>query len=83
MIALYREPQFTFRFDDDRVVSRFHLEGVEAGRRVGVFKLDATNPHGLGRITAATVGAGGWVDVPEPILVRVGEGFVVVPEDQT
>lgn len=83
MIALYHESQFTFRFGDDRVVSRFHLEGVEAGRRVSVFKLDATNQHRQGRITAATVGDGGWVDVPEPILVRAGEGFVVVPEDQT
>jgi hypothetical protein len=26
------------------------------------------------------VGEGGWVDLPEPIIVRAGEGFVAVPE---
>jgi hypothetical protein len=28
----------------------------------------------------ATVGEGGWVDLAEPIIVRAGEAFVVVPE---
>ena len=33
MLPLYEEPHFTFRFADDRIIPRFHLEGVEAGRR--------------------------------------------------
>ena len=32
MIPLYEEPYFTFRFADDRLIPRFHLEGVDAGR---------------------------------------------------
>ncbi len=34
----------------------------------------------LGLMTTATVGEGGWVDLDEPILVRAGEAFLVVPE---
>jgi hypothetical protein len=29
-------PWFTFRFADDRLSPRFHLEGIEAGRRIWV-----------------------------------------------
>ena len=31
MLPLYEDPCFTFRFADDRIIPRFHLEGVEAG----------------------------------------------------
>ena len=34
MVPLYHDPHFTFRFADDRVIPRFHLEGVGAGRRL-------------------------------------------------
>jgi hypothetical protein len=81
MIPLHRDPQFIFRFADDRIIPRFHLEGVEAGRRVSVFKLDPATGDRLERIATATVGDGGWVDLPEPIIVRAGEGFVAVPEE--
>lgn len=81
MIPLHRDPHFTFRFGDDRIIPRFHLEGVEAGRRVLVFKLDPATGERLGLIATATVGDGGWVDLPEPIIVRAGEGFVAVPEE--
>ena len=37
---MYEDPHFTFRFADDRIIPRFHLEGVETGRRVSVFKID-------------------------------------------
>jgi hypothetical protein len=40
MLPLYHDPNFTFRFADDRLIPRFHLEGVEAGRRVMVYKID-------------------------------------------
>lgn len=80
MIPLYRDPWFTFRFADDRIVPRFHLEGVEAGRRVSVFKIDLGAGERLGLLATAIVGAGGWVDLAEPILVQAGEAFIAVPE---
>lgn len=80
MIPLYEDPCFTFRFADDRIIPRFHLEGIGAGRRVSVFKFDPTSGERLGLLTTATVGDGGWVDVTEPIIVRAGEAFVVVAE---
>jgi len=79
MKALYQEDWFTFRFADDRLISRFYLEGVEAGRRVSVFKIDPSTGERLGLLVTATVGGGGWVDLREPIIVRAGEAFVAVP----
>jgi hypothetical protein len=81
MVPLYRDRHFTFRFADDRIVPRFHLEGVGAGRPISIFKLDAASNERLGLIATATVGGGGWVDLPEPIIVRAGGGFVAVPEE--
>lgn len=80
MLPLYREPHFTFRFADDRIIPRFHLEGVEAGRRVSVFCLDGDQEERQALLATATVGEGGWVDLAEPIIVRAGDGFVVVPK---
>jgi hypothetical protein len=79
MLPLYRDPHFTFHFAEDRLVDRFHLDGIEAGRQVTVFM---TEPAGGERgvlIAKATVGEGGWVDLPEPIVVRAGEAFIAVP----
>jgi hypothetical protein len=81
MIPLHRDPHFTFRFADDGIIPRFHLEGVEVGRRVSVFKFDAATDERFGLIATGTVGEGGWVALPEPIIVRAGEGFVAVPEE--
>ena len=61
MLPLYQDPWFTFRFADDRSIPRFHLEGVEAGRRVSVFKIDPGTGERLGLMATATVGKGGWV----------------------
>ena len=80
MIPLYEDPCFTFRFADDRIVPRFHLEGVEAGRRVSVFWIDPVTNERLGLLATAIVGEGGWVDLGEPIIVRAGEGFIAVPQ---
>ena len=80
MIPLYEDPWFTFHFADDRLIPRFHLEGVEAGRRVSVFKIDPGSGERLGLLAMATVGEGGWVDLPEPIIVRAGEAFIAEPE---
>jgi hypothetical protein len=80
MQPLYQDDWFTFRFADDRLIPRFHLEGVEAGGRVSVFKIDAGTGERLGLLATATVGEGGWVDLSEPIIVRAGEAFIAVPE---
>ena len=80
MKPLYHDPHFTFRFADDRIIPRFHLEGIEAGRRVSVFKIDPTTSERLGLLTTATVGEGGWVDLSVPIIVKAGEAFIAVPE---
>jgi hypothetical protein len=82
MIPLHRDPHFTFRFAEGRTIPRFHLEGVEAGRRVSVFKIDPGSGERLGLLATATVGEGGWVDLPEPILMRAGEAFIAVPEQE-
>lgn len=80
MLPLYHDPHFTFRFDDDRIIPRFHLEGVEAGRRVAVYMIDPDSGERLGLLATATVGEGGWVDLPEPITVRAGKAFIAIPE---
>jgi hypothetical protein len=80
MLPLYRDPHFTFRFAEARIIPRFHLEGVEAGRRVSVFKVDPGTGERLGLMATAAVGEGGWVDLDEPIIVRAGESFIAVPE---
>jgi len=80
MQPLYEDPCFTFRFAEARIIPRFHLEGVEVGRRVSVFKIDPGTDERLGLLARATVGQGGWVDLTLPIIVRAGEAFVAVPE---
>ncbi len=82
MLPIYHDPHFTFRFADDRIITRFHLEGVEVGRRVEVFKIDAGTGERLGLLATATLGDGGWVDLSEPIIVRAGEAFIAVPEQE-
>ena len=80
MIPLYHDPHFTFRFADDRIIPRFHIDGVEAGRRVSVFKIDAVTSERRDLLASAIVGEGGWVDLSVPIIVRAGEAFIAVPE---
>ena len=80
MKPLYEDPHFIFRFADARLIPRFHLDGTEAGRRVSVFKINASTGERLDILATATVGKGGWVDLAEPIIVRAGEVFIAVPE---
>lgn len=79
-MLLYQDPWFTFRFADDRIIPRFHLEGIEAGRQVSVFKIDPDTGEQLGLLAMATVGEGGWVDLSEAIIVKAGDAFIAVPE---
>ena len=80
MLPLYEDPGFTFRFADNRIIPRFHLEGVESGRWVSVFKIDPGSGERLALLATAAVGDGGWVDPSEPIIARAGDGFVAVPD---
>lgn len=82
MLPLYHDPWFTFRFADDRIIPRFHLEGVQTGQQVTVFKIDPSTGDRLGLLATATVGEGGWVDLAQPILVRAGEAFIAVLETE-
>jgi hypothetical protein len=59
VLPLYHDPHFTFRFADDRIIPRFHPEGVEAGRRVAVYRIDPNNGERLGLLATAIVGNGG------------------------
>jgi hypothetical protein len=79
MIPLHHESHFTFRFDESRIIPRFHLEGVEAGLQVSVFTIDPDTDERLGLLATAIVGEGGWVDLTEPIVVRTGEAFIAAP----
>jgi hypothetical protein len=79
MLPLYQDPWFAFRFAEDRIIPRFHLEGVPAGQRVSVFKIGSGTGERLGLLAMATVGEGGWVDLAEPIIVRAGDAFIAVP----
>lgn len=81
MTPLYRDPHFLFRFDEPRIVPRFHLADIETGRRVSVFRIDAQTHVRLNLLTIATVGDDGWVELPEPIVVGAGEAFIAAPDD--
>ena len=76
MLSLYEDPWFT----DDRIVRRFHLEGVRAGQQISVFKIDAITGERLALLARATVGDGGLVDLAEQLTVRAGDAFIAVPE---
>jgi hypothetical protein len=80
MIPLYCDPHFTFRFEQDQIIPRFHLPGVESGTAVSVFAIDPNNGERGGLIATAVTMEGGWVEVTEPIIVRTGGGFVVVAD---
>jgi hypothetical protein len=80
MKPLYEDPWYTFRFADDRIIPCFHLEGVEVGRQVFVFRIDPDTGERLVLLAIAVVGDGGWVDLAEPIIVRAGEAFIAVPK---
>jgi hypothetical protein len=79
MTPINRDPWYTFRFEDDRVIPRFHLDGVDVGRQVSVVKIDPDTGEQLGLLATATVGEGGWVNLAEPITVKVGDAFLAVP----
>jgi hypothetical protein len=82
MLPIYHDPWFTFRFADDRIIPRFHLEGVPHGSQISVIKIDPESGERQGVLATATVGENGWVDLAEPILVRAGDAFIAVPDPE-
>ena len=82
MIPIHRDAHFTFRFIDNRIIPRFHLDGVEPGRRIDVYKINPDSGARLGLLTTAVAGEDGWVDLPTPIIVLSGEAFIAVPQKQ-
>jgi hypothetical protein len=83
MLPLYKDPHYTFRFADDRIIPRFHLEGVQVGQRVKVCSIDPATDEKLQTLTMGTVGEGGWVDLAKPIIVKGGNAFVAVVKPGT
>ena len=79
MIPLFRDPEFTFRFEDDRLIDRFHLDGVAPGTPVSVFRLDPATGERSSLLARAVTDQDGWVTLDEPLVVRAGDGFVAVP----
>jgi hypothetical protein len=75
MLPLYVDTWFTFRFTDDRIIPRFHLEGVSRGRLVSVIKIEPETGERLGLLVTASVGESGWVELPKPNTVRAGESI--------
>lgn len=82
MLPLYYGQHFIFRFGEARIIPRFHLAGVEAGRPISVFKIDPGTGKRVSLLATATVGEGGWVDLREPLVVQAGEAFIAVPEKE-
>jgi hypothetical protein len=78
MLPIYHEPHFTFRFGDDRIIPRFHLQSARPGQPVSVFKLDTTTGERLELLSTAVVGEGGWVDLPSPLRVKAGDAFIAI-----
>ena len=47
---------------------------------MSVFKIDTESGERQGLLATATVGDGGWVGLPQPIIVKAGEAFIAVPD---
>jgi hypothetical protein len=78
-MVLHEDSHYTFRFADDRVIPRFHLDGLPPGTPVAVYRIDSATEDRRELLTRAVVGDGGWVDPPEPLRVRAGDAFAAVP----
>jgi|GEM_PF-1572372 hypothetical protein len=78
MTPVFHEPHFTFRFVDDRIIKRFHLEGV-AGVRVNVYQVDAATGVQQ-QIASGIADDEGWVTFFSPLEVRKGDELIAVVE---
>jgi hypothetical protein len=82
MLPLYQDGWFTFRFTEDRVIPRFHLEGVPRGQCISVFKVEPETGEWFALLATATVGVEGCVDLVVPIIVEASDVLIAVPEQQ-
>lgn len=80
LFALYADPCFTFRFAETRLIPRFHLDSVPAGRFVRVFAADPQTLKPGVLLATGVVGEGGCVDLAHPNVVRAGDVVVVYPD---
>ena len=80
MLPLYIDNGFRFRFAEDRIIPRFHLEGVRLGAIVIIYRIDPIQGEMDEVLQRAVVGDSGWVELPQPLIVRMGGGFLVIPE---
>jgi len=79
-MTLYEEPHYTFRFADARLIPRIHLDGIEVGQSIRVFKIDPISGERLRLLATATVGVGGRVELREPLIVQAGDAFIALAE---
>jgi hypothetical protein len=80
MLPLYSDPWFTFRFADDRLIGRIHLEGVRPGAAVIVYRIDPQSGERGAELARGMAQAEGWFEFPVPLVVRAGEAFIAVPQ---
>lgn len=78
-VPLYCDPGYRFLFEDRRIIPRIHLDGMPEGALVDVFGMDSPVGSAGTCILRAQVGPDGWVNFSEPIIVRAGTGFLVLP----
>ena len=71
-MVLHEDSHDTFRFADDRVIPRCHLNGVPPRTLVAVYRIDLVTEGRRELLTTAAAGEGGWVDHPEWLRVRPG-----------
>lgn len=80
IFPLYRDPWYTFSFEEDRLIDRFHLDGLAPGHIVTIYRFDSANGKRGDQLDKATVGEEGWVELSEALVMRVGESIIAVPE---
>jgi hypothetical protein len=77
MIPLYSDDRFTFCFAEDRIISRFHMEGISVGTSVRIYRFSTETKEVQELLQEAIVGENGWVEIKNPLVMRAGDGFVV------
>ena len=59
------------------------MGGLEDVQNLSIMRLTPSVPgtgERLGLLATTTVNDGGWVDLPQPLIVQASEAFIAVPE---
>jgi hypothetical protein len=80
MHPLYRDPWFMFRFVDDRIIDRIHLDGPASRTSVKIFAIAPDTNERRELLATGIVGADGWVELSPAVIVRAGDAFIAVPD---